>query len=129
MRRWCGFRSLAFRTGYVYERLACRPTIKELSVRGVKSRGIFYELGVLFSKERREQRQKALQEEVNRGRFYELNELKTTGGKLFESSDRLLAATTSVSFPSMEGVQLLGQAQNSVETLRGKVSLVTICLR
>ena len=119
-----------FRACSAHQRLVSRETrIHSLLVRGVKSKGIFYELGVLFSKERREQRNKALQEEVNRGRFYELNELKKTGGKLFESSEKLLPAPSSVSFPSIPGVQLLGQAQNSVEILRGKVTLVTVCLR
>jgi hypothetical protein len=100
-----------------------------LMVRGVKSKGFFYEIGVLFSKEKRAERAKRLQEEVNRGRFYELNELKATGGKLFESSEKLLVAASSKVFPSIDGVQLLGQPQNSVAILRGKVTLVTICLR
>ncbi len=102
---------------------------QDVMVRGVKSKGFFYELGVLFSKEKRAERSKRLQEEVNRGRFYELNELKATGGKLFESSEKLLVAATSKPFPSVDGVQLLGQPQNSLTILRGKVTLVTICLR
>jgi hypothetical protein len=102
---------------------------QDVMVRGVKSKGFFYELGVLFSKEKRAERAKKLQDEVNRGRFYELNELKATGGKLFESSEKLLVAASSKQFPSFDGVQLLGQPQNSVTILRGKVTLVTICLR
>jgi hypothetical protein len=125
-----GFRNrIASFPGSRIEWTGSRMRAQDVMVRGVKSKGFFYELGVLFSKEKRAERAKKLQDEVDRGRFYELNELKATGGKLFESSEKLLVAASSKAFPSIDGVQLLGQPQNSVTILRGKVTLVTVCLR
>ena len=103
--------------------------LNDSTLRGSKSKGWFYELGVLFSKEKRAERAKALQEEVNRGRFYELNELKATGGKIFESSDMLSPVAESKLFPGIMGVPLSEGGSASALQLRGKVTLVTICLR
>eukprot|EP00292_Cryptomonas_paramecium_P000665 CAMPEP_0113688824 /NCGR_PEP_ID=MMETSP0038_2-20120614/16775_1 /TAXON_ID=2898 /ORGANISM="Cryptomonas paramecium" /LENGTH=215 /DNA_ID=CAMNT_0000609731 /DNA_START=79 /DNA_END=726 /DNA_ORIENTATION=- /assembly_acc=CAM_ASM_000170 len=92
-------------------------------------KGVFYELGVIFSKEKRDERAKALQEEVDKGRFYELNELQATGGKLFEGTEKLVDAKSARNFPKLEGVKLTGDKTTSSDVLRGKVSLVTISLR
>ena len=92
-------------------------------------KGLFYEMGVIFSKERRDARAKALELEVNRGRFWELNELNKTGGKLFEGDVALRPAASSQTFPSLDFFRLTGERTNTLDALRGKVTLVTMCVR
>lgn len=96
-----------------------------------KRKGIFHELGVIFSKEKQEERSRQLKEEVTRGQFFEVKELDKTGGKIFEADTQLIPMHDErcVTFPNVDGKTLTNQQTSTDDILGGKVSLVTVSLR
>jgi hypothetical protein len=94
-----------------------------------KKKGMFYELGVIFSKERAAERRAALKEEITRGQFHEIKELDKTGGKIFDANLDLIPEYESVVFPNFDAKTLDNQHVNAHQVLGGKVSLVTVSLR
>jgi hypothetical protein len=94
-----------------------------------KKKGMFYELGVIFSKERAAERRAALKEEITRGQFHEIKELDKTGGKIFDANLDLIPEYESVVFPNFDAKTLDNKHVNAHQVLGGKVSLVTVSLR
>ena len=92
-------------------------------------KGIFYEMGIIFSKERREERAKKLKEEVSKGQFFEIKEMDKTGGKIFEADTTLRPASDAIVFPNVQCRNLDGDAVNMHDLLGGKVTLVTVGMR
>jgi hypothetical protein len=86
-----------------------------------ENKGLFYEIGLIFSKERQQERRKKLQEEVNRGQFFELSELQKTGGKIFEADKSLIPAHEAKVFPHVEGYNLDSEPRNTTDMMAGKV--------
>ncbi len=86
-----------------------------------KKKGFFSDLSLIFSKERMDQRQRELQEEVNKGQFYELKEMQKTGGKIFEADKTLIPAYEAKTFPHVEGFNLENQPYTTTDMLGGKV--------
>jgi hypothetical protein len=106
-----------------------RPTILPATTRAFhpssplleKKKGFFSDLRLIFSKERMDQRQKELEEEVNKGQFYELKEMQKTGGKIFEADKALIPADGAKIFPHVEGFNLENQPYTTTDMLGGKV--------
>jgi len=95
-------------------------------------------MSVIFSKGARQERARKLKEEATRGRFFELNEIKENGGKIFEADMDILDLdnTQAIAFPDVEVWPLVTDAGEEALTtvslsdkLAGKVSLVTVCAR
>jgi len=98
----------------------------------------YYEMSFIFSKGARQERARKLKEEATRGRFFELNEIKENGGKIFEADMDILDLdnTQAIAFPDVEVWPLVTDAGEEALTtvslsdkLAGKVSLVTVCAR
>eukprot|EP00960_Hanusia_phi_P058960 764027-Hanusia_phi.AAC.10 len=94
-----------------------------------RKKGILYEFGLLFNRKKREERDQAIKEEVNMGRFPELNELHRTGGKLFDAEDDIIPAALSTSFPELKCFTADGKEHDLMHILRGKVSCVSVFIR
>ena len=92
-------------------------------------KGWFYEMKLLFSSEARIARRKKLNEEVTRGRFWELNQIRDNGGKLFESDQELIPAKEAIPVPDLSGYMLNGKEKKLSDVLGGKTSIVTVCVR
>uniref|UniRef100_A0A7S0YHH3 Uncharacterized protein n=1 Tax=Hemiselmis tepida TaxID=464990 RepID=A0A7S0YHH3_9CRYP len=86
-------------------------------------------MGVIFSREGMERRNKALQEEVTRGQFFEVKELDKTGGKIFEADIDLIPSAEAITFPDITCTTLDGSEVSTHDVLGGKVTLVTVSLR
>jgi len=94
-----------------------------------QKKGWFYEAKMLFSAQARIDRRKRLQEEITRGRFWELNQIKDNGGKLFECNQELIPSKEAVAAPNLSGFSLSGESTELSKLLAGKTSLVTVCVR
>jgi len=101
----------------------------EEAKKGWFKKGWFYEYKLMFSQEARIARKKNLKAEVTRGRFWELNQIRDNGGKLFECDQELIPVKEAISVPDLSGYLLNGKQTKLSDVLGGKTSVVTVCIR